>query len=92
MLCLLLFSMLVLTSAHENFAQVIDDDLDAAIHNFVIKDGLENFLVSDIFDMVVTDAIGEFDRFASLGPEEIELAREQFFRDRYYAPDTDIFS
>ncbi len=89
---LLLFSLLIMAHAQEDFTQGLDVDLAAAFQNLVDQNASVNLTAPDMFDVVIADATEEFDRTAFISPEEIKLAREQFFGSTHLPPDTDIFS
>ncbi len=92
MFCLLLLSLLMLAHAKDNAVQEVDGDLAVSVNNSTAENESLNSAGQDIFDMVVMDATGEFDRAASISQEELRLSREQFLGNPYLPPGTDVLA
>lgn len=73
MLCLLLFSLLITAQANEYATQ--ENNVGPVMDQYASLDlpSLDSH-TSDLFDAVVSDAMQEFDRLASLSYEEIKQA------------------
>lgn len=82
---LLLFSLLAISQAQENFTQELNEDLAAAFQNLEMDQNESIDLAEpDSFDLFIADAEQEFNRAASLSYEDIqwilEQAREEFLK------------
>ncbi len=73
MLCLLLFSLLIIGHAQENFTQELNADLSEAFQNLTMDQNASvNLTTLNSFDVFVADAEQDFNREASIPYEEIE--------------------
>jgi hypothetical protein len=79
MLCLLLFSLLVIAQAQVNFTHELSADLAVAFQNVGLDPNASvNLTALNSFDAFVADAEQDFNKAASLTSEDIEWALQDF--------------
>lgn len=92
MLCLFLFSLLIITQAQENFTQELNADIAKAFQNLAVDQNASvNSTAPDLFDTRSKDAEQEYNRAASISHEEIERIFEQFLDSHYIPPSANSF-